>query len=124
MSRTLVAALLALAAAGAHALTLAPYSADALAKAQRAGQPVALHFHAGWCPTCRAQRQAFDMLAAEPGLDLTILVADYDRERDLRKALKVRAQSTLIVYHGSTERTRLTGETDLSALRDALRRAL
>jgi len=120
----LVAGALALAAFGAQALVIKPYSAQALAAAQAGGQPVVLHFHASWCPTCRAQDKVFEAMKSEPGLDLTVLSADYDSERALRKQLKVPAQATLIVYHGAQERTRSTGQTDPDALRALLKKAL
>ena len=66
---TLLAAALLGASALAQALTLAPYSPEALAQAQAAGQPVALHFRADWCPTCRAQDKVLDTALAA-GLDL------------------------------------------------------
>lgn len=122
--RTLAAATLTLAASLAQALTLAPYSADALAKAQQAGEPVALHFHATWCTTCKAQQRAFEQMKAGNDLPLTILVADYDTERELMRQLHVRERSTLIVYRGTTERSRLTGDTDPAKLKAALQTAL
>jgi thiol-disulfide isomerase/thioredoxin len=122
--RPLVAAALLAAATVSQALTLAPYTPQALAAAQQAGQPVAVHFHADWCPTCRQQDKAFGQLKAEPGLDVTVLVADYDTEKDLRKAMKVRMQSTLVVFHGTEERARLAGETGIDQLRAALKAAL
>lgn len=107
----------------AHALSFAPYDAAAFAKAQAAGEPVALHFHADWCPTCRAQDKAFDKLKAEKGLDVKVFVVDYDHEQALEQQLKVRAQSTLIVYRGKTEKYRITGVTDIDGLREVLRSA-
>ena len=108
----------------ALALEIKPYSAQALAEAKAAGKPVALHFHADWCPTCRAQAKVFDSLKADSSLPVTILVADYDRERELKQKLGVRTQSTLIVYRGEAERARLAGETSAEKLKDALRAGL
>lgn len=108
----------------AQALTLAPYSADALAKAQAAGQPVALHFHASWCPTCRAQDKALQALTAEPGLDVQILTVDYDKETALKRQLKVQTQSTFIVYKGAVEKARDAGHTSPDDLRALLKKAL
>lgn len=109
----------------AQALEVKPFSAAALASAQKAGQPVAVHFHAEWCPTCRKQSTVFTQLKSDKSLDaVTVLVADYDAERDLRKALKVRTQSTVIVFNGTTERARVAGETDSAKLAAALRSAL
>jgi thiol-disulfide isomerase/thioredoxin len=118
------AAFLLLAATLAQALTLAPYSAQALAAAQQAGQPVAVHFHADWCPTCKLQEKAFAQLQAQPDLPITVLVADYDKEKDLRRAMKVRMQSTLVVFKGEQEKARLAGDTAPDKIRAALAAAL
>ncbi|MBV8605815.1 MAG: thioredoxin family protein [Pelomonas sp.] len=107
----------------AHALTLTPYDPAAFAKAQAAGAPVALQFHADWCPTCRAQDKAFGKLKADKDLGLTIYVVDYDHEQALEQQLKVRAQSTLIVYRGKAEKYRITGVSDVDGLREVLRAA-
>jgi thiol-disulfide isomerase/thioredoxin len=109
----------------AQALEIKPFSAAALASAQKAGQPVAVHFHAEWCPTCRKQSTVLTQLKSDKSLEaVTVLVADYDAERELRKTLKVRTQSTLVVFKGATERARVAGETDSAKLAATLRSAL
>lgn len=118
------AAALVLSASWAQALTIAPFTPQALADAQKAGQPVAVHFHAEWCPTCKQQEKAFAQLKAEPGLDITVLVADYDKEKDLKRAMKVRSQSTLVVFKGEAEKARLAGDTAPDKIRTALKAAL
>ena len=121
---TLAVATVALLASAAHALEVRYYSPTAFEAAQKAGQAVALHFHADWCPTCRAQAKTFDAMAKQPGLPVTLMVVDYDSERELRKELGVRSQSTIIVYRGSKETGRLGGETDEAPLRAVLSTAL
>lgn len=122
--RSLAALTLALNASWALALDIKPYSADALAQAQAAGKPVAVHFHADWCPTCKQQEKALAQLKAEPGLDLTVLVATYDDEKPLRKAMNVRVQSTFVVFKGKDEKARLAGDTAVDKIRSALKAAL
>lgn len=116
--------LLAFALAGlanlAFALDIQPYSESALNQLQQAGKPAALHFHADWCPTCRAQEKVFQGLKRDASLDLTLLVVDYDKEKALKQKLGVRTQSTLIVYRGSAEKARLAGDADPVHLRNAL----
>lgn len=111
-------------AAWVQALELKPYSAAALAQAQTANQPVALHFHADWCPTCRAQDKVLQSLKSDPALDLTVLLVNYDTEKDLKRRFNVRAQSTLVVLHGQKESARLVGETGSAPIREALKSAL
>lgn len=119
-----VSLLLLLSTALSHALEIKPYTAAALSAAQAANQPVALHFHADWCPTCRAQSQVLQRLQAEAGLNLTVLVANYDTEKALKKRFNVRFQSTMIMLHGQQVRYRLVGDTDPDTIRNALKTAL
>lgn len=123
-AKLLVSTLLLSAAALAHALEVKPYSAQALASAQKAEQPVAIQFHADWCPTCKAQDKVLQSLKAEPGLNVTLLVANYDTEKALKKRFNIRQQSTIVVLHGTQERARLVGDTSPDGIRDALKKAL
>ncbi|MHB1360023.1 MAG: thioredoxin family protein [Rhodocyclaceae bacterium] len=109
----------------ARALDIQPYSAAALQQAQAAGKPVAVHFHADWCSTCRAQEQVFKRLQGDPQLkSITLLVANYDDERDLKKAMNVRAQSVIVIFKGSKETARIGGETKTEKIKTALVTAL
>ena len=122
--RAIAATALFAAASWAQALDIKPYSDAALADAQRAGKPVAVHFHADWCPTCKQQEKVLAALKADPGLDVTVLVADYDKEKELKKRLKVRSQSVMVVFRGDQERARLAGDTEADKFRTALKAAL
>jgi thioredoxin-like negative regulator of GroEL len=110
---------------GVHAMEIRAYDAATLAGLQRAGKPVALHFHADWCPTCVNQSRTLNQLKASGQLQgMTVLVADYDKERDLKRQLKVRSQSVLVVFKGTAEVARSAGETQPEPLRLALAKAL
>ena len=120
----LVASLL-FAAGAAQALTIKPFTTAEFAAAQAAGTPVAVHFRADWCPTCRAQDKAFSTLKSDPALNsVTLLQADYDKEKALKKQMNVRAQSTVIVFKGKTEVARDGGATEPDKLKAVLSKAL
>jgi thioredoxin 1 len=104
----------------AQALEIAPYSAQSFADLQKADKPVTLHFHAEWCSTCKAQEKVFNGWKGDASVPGTLLIVDYDNERDLRKKMSVRGQSTVISFKGSTEKARLAGDTDAKALRAVL----
>lgn len=109
----------------ARALDIEPYSAAALQQAQTAGKPVAVHFHADWCPTCVSQTQALKRLQGDPQLNgVTVLVANFDDERELKKAMGVRSQSVIVVFKGRTETARVGGETKPEKIKAALVTAL
>jgi thioredoxin-like negative regulator of GroEL len=122
MKTTQFLAGLALAASAslAFALDIQPYLPETLAARQKAGEAVALHFHADWCPTCRAQDKAFNGWKGDATVPGTLLIVDYDKERELKRQLGVRTQSTVIAYKGGKETGRLAGETDPKALRAVL----
>jgi thiol-disulfide isomerase/thioredoxin len=104
----------------AHALDIAPYSAQILAQKQQAGEAVSLHFHAKWCPTCLVQERAFNTFKGDAAVPGTLLVVDYDQERELKREMGIRSQSTLIVFKGQEQKHRSGGVTDLQALKTAL----
>jgi hypothetical protein len=55
---------------------------------------------------------------------VTVLVANYDTEKDLKRRMRVNSQSTLVVMRGEKETARLIGETAPDKLRAALKSAL
>jgi len=108
----------------AHALEIRPYTSTELLAMQKAGKPVVVIFHADWCPTCKVQQQTLETLKKESGLELTVLVADYDKEKELRREHKVRSQSTLVAFKGDKETGRIVGDTAADKIRALLKTAL
>ena len=101
-----------------------PYDHTAFNAALAAGEPVAVVFHANWCPTCRAQAPILKQMMLEPKhKNLTLFVANFDTEMALRKDLSVVKQSTIVVFDKSHEVARSTGETHPDALDALLSRA-
>ncbi|EUC16623.1 thioredoxin family protein [Paraburkholderia hospita] len=89
------------------------------------GKPNIVYFHATWCPTCKVQQPIVDRLAASPEMkDVTIFVADYDKEVALKRALKVTQQSTFVVFKGGHEVARSTGQTREQDIRNTFAKAL
>lgn len=90
-----------------------------------AGKPVAIVFHADWCPTCRAQAPLLKDLLQTPALKpLTLFVADFDTEKALKKFFGVTQQSTIVVFKDGKEVVRSTGDTQRGSLDALLRHAL
>jgi len=110
-------ATLLLASLNVLAIDIKPYDAATFERLRQSGQPVALHFHAEWCPACRAQERVFKSWLGDASMPGTLLVVDYDKARELCRELGVRSQSTIILYKGGKEVTRVGGMTDADDLR-------
>lgn len=103
----------------------AAYDKPAFDKALAEGKPVIVAFHADWCPTCKVQKPLVQELLKEPRMkDVTLFVADYDKEKDLKKALRVSTQSTFVVFKDRKEVGRSTGQTTKEDLAATFAKAL
>lgn len=109
----------------AYAAEFRPFSHEAFAQAQAAGRPILIEAHADWCPTCRAQAPVVRRAAAAPEFaDLVVFTLDFDAQTAERRALGIRAQSTLIMFDGRTETARSVGDTDQGRISALLRTAI
>jgi thiol-disulfide isomerase/thioredoxin len=102
-----------------------PYDKAAFEKSLAEGRPVIVDFHADWCPTCKTQKPIVRELMRDPTMkEVTLFVADFDKEKDLKKALRVSQQSTFVVFKGGKEVARSTGQTRKAELAATFAKAL
>jgi thioredoxin 1 len=102
-----------------------PFNQAQFDATRAAGKPVAVVFHADWCPTCRAQAPLLKELAQTPELKpVTLYIANFDTENTLKKSLGVTKQSTIVVFKNGQEIARSTGDTQQDSLAALLRRAV
>jgi thioredoxin 1 len=102
-----------------------PFDQAQFDAARSAGKPVAVVFHADWCPTCRAQAPVLAQLAGTPAFkSLSLYVANFDTEKALKRSLGVTQQSTIVVFKGAKEVARSTGDTQRDRLDALLKRAI
>jgi len=102
-----------------------PFNQAQFDAARAAGKPVAVVFHADWCPTCRAQAPVLKGLTeTQEFKSLTLYIANFDTENALKKSLGVTKQSTLVVFKNGRETARSTGDTQQDNLAALLRHAI
>ena len=122
--RLALAALLIGSGTAATAGEIIPVSMAAYQAAAAKGLPVIFHVKADWCPVCAKQTPIIAKLMAEPAFaKYTVLVVDFDHDKNALGMLKVDHQSTIIVNKGGTEVGRTTGLTDEAAIRAQLEKA-
>jgi thioredoxin 1 len=102
-----------------------PYNQAQFDAMRAAGKPIAVVFHADWCPTCRAQAPVLKELTQSQDLKgITLFVANFDTETALKRSLGITKQSTIVVFKDGKESARSTGDTQPGTLSELLRRAI
>ena len=130
-ARSLLSAVLLIVVCASPAAAAAPpplveYSKAAFAAAQAENRPIVVFVHASWCVTCRRQQPIVQELASDAafkGKSLVVFVVDYGDKTTL-KELKVVDRSTLVAFHGKTERARSSFSTDPAEIRALFSSAL
>ncbi len=99
----------------------APFTQQAFEASQKQGQPILVQITASWCPVCAKQRPILSQLEDEPKFkNLVVYNIDFDTQKDQVRAMGAQKQSTLIVFNGTTEKGRSTGEIDPAAIQSLL----
>ena len=108
----------------AVAAGLAPYEAEAFAKARAAG-PVVVHVFADWCLVCKAQLPTLESLSNDKKFaNVRFVAVNFDKNKDFLKANKVANQSVIVVFKDGKEVARLSGTTDAAKIREGVMEAL
>lgn len=98
------------------AMAAPAFEAGAFQQAQATGKAILIDVAAPWCPVCLKQRPIVsDIVKERP--TLVVYEVDFDNAKDVLKRFGVQYQSTLIVFKGSKEVGRSTGETDPERIR-------
>jgi thioredoxin 1 len=102
-----------------------PFNQAEFETQRTSGKPVAVVFHADWCPTCRAQAPVLKELMQSPEFKgMTLFVANFDTEKAFKQSLGVTKQSTIVVFKDGKESARSTGDTQQQRLSALLRHAI
>ncbi len=124
LAATVVSAGLCGVSPSARAATSAVFTQEAFAAAEAQNRPILVDISASWCSTCARQRAILSRLVQAPEFrNLTIYTIDFDTQKKVVRQFGAQNRSTLIVFHGDTERGRSVGDTDAASIKALLQKA-
>ena len=102
-----------------------PFNQKTFDDLRAAGSPVVVDVHAPWCPVCKKQDGIVNALLEEKQFkDLTVLIVDFDTEKDVMKSFNINYRSTFVVFKGPNEVGRSTGDTQQDSIAALFLKAL
>ena len=102
-----------------------PYTQAGFDSLQKAGKSILVEVHAPWCPTCRAQAPIVNELLKKKDYQaITVLRVDFDGQKEVLKTFNVSKQSTLLVFKGTKEMGRSTGDTNPASIETLIQKAI
>ena len=109
----------------ARAAELLPFNDTRFEEARKSGKPIVLQVTAAWCGPCQRLRKVVSGLLENPEFrDIVIFDADFDTNKDALVKLNAHTVTTLVIYRGSAEILRSSGETRPDAVEAVLKKAL
>jgi thioredoxin 1 len=85
-------------------------------KALAAERPTIVYFHAEWCPTCQATMVQFQARWPEVQPGIVLVLADYDKETELKSRYGVTYQNTYVQVDAAGERLQIWNGGGIEAL--------
>ena len=104
-----------------QSFTKKPFLKTTFDQLQAEGRPVLVDVYASWCPTCERQQWILqDYFVANPDSQLTVLVVDFDEDKQWVKFFKAPRQSTLLLFSQGQRAWFSVAETRKRVIFDAL----
>lgn len=123
--RNLLPLFLVLPLTGAAFAKVEKYAEKDFNEALNQGKTVIVGVHASWCPTCKKQEPIIERLSSHKEFQKAIFFrVDLDHDREFLKRFNVSTQSTLIVFKGTKEIARSTGETSTEKIKELFLRGM
>ena len=78
--------------------------------------PTILYFHAEWCPTCQATMTSFQARWPEVQPGITLVIADYDAETEIKSLFGVTYQNTYVQVNADGSKAQIWNGGGIKAL--------
>ena len=99
------------------------FSIKELEKAKNSGKTIVVNSYEVWCATCSKQTKILDQAEKEFN-DVIFLSYEQSKNKDLAKKLGIKHWTTIVVYKGNNEVSRIIGQTNKEAIYSAIKKGI
>ena len=99
------------------------FSEEVFKNAQVSGKTIVVNSFEVWCGTCSKQTKILNQ-AEKEFKDIVFLSYEQSKNKDIAKKLGIKFWTTIVVYKGDNEVSRIVGQTDKVAIYSAIEKGI
>ena len=99
------------------------FSEEIFEKAKASGKTIVVNSYEVWCGTCSKQTKILNQ-AEKEFKDIVFLSYEQSKNKDIAKKLGIKFWTTIVVYKGDNEVSRIVGQTDKVAIYSAIEKGI
>ena len=99
------------------------FSEEIFENAKASGKTVVINSYEVWCGTCSKQTKILNQ-AEKEFKDIVFLSYEQSKNKDIAKKLGIKFWTTIVVYKGDNEVSRIVGQTDKVAIYSAIEKGI
>ena len=99
------------------------FSEEIFEKAKASGKIVVINSYEVWCGTCSKQTKILNQ-AEKEFKDIVFLSYEQSKNKDIAQKLDIKFWTTIVVYKGENEITRIVGQTDKEIIYSAIQKGV
>ena len=99
------------------------FSISTLEKAKASGKTIVINSYEVWCGTCSKQTKILNQ-AEKEFKEIIFLSYEQSKNKDIAKKLGIKHWTTIVVYKGNNEISRIIGQTDKETIYSAIKKGI
>jgi len=99
------------------------FTKEVFENAKTSGKTIVINSYEVWCGTCSKQTKILNQ-AEKEFKDIIFLSYEQSKNKDIAQKLGIKFWTTIVVYKGDNEITRIVGQTDKETIYSAIQKGI
>ena len=99
------------------------FTIETLEKAKASGKTIVINSYEVWCGTCSKQTEVLNQAEKEFS-EIVFLSYEQSKNKNIAKKLGIKNWTTIVVYKGDNEISRIIGQTDKEIIYSAIKKGI